>query len=532
MAQKQVIDANLMYKIGVASKADPKAKLEYEERMAKKERMRNYLLAAGKLAVNYWMQTQSYGAKLQEQSSPLVTELTLATRKAELMDNLKVQDSIKNIESNLYDATKTMKRYMMFPNGEKYMAAEQQRNIALTHIKKLTESTDKLAALEDTYSGYFSNLDNKPQSDASFSEAFSANLNSPPAILAHNSQEKIRNAALVASGAWRDHAYIDPETNEYMIRLDMNGQTVDMTMAEFSSNLATPGDTKINELATKGIDELLSGKTNTPYSLHSDWYETKVRDIFNNPSLVNETSYKTWLFQGTYYDKDGNVTTPAEAIAQEWMRKNEVGFGGENQPGPVDMPGTPGVDETELTLQYNDKLLSYAGVLDEMREMRYVDENSRKPGMELYLDMLQTRHNKLYNYAAEKARLTVNKDPKKPKNVRINRQSFPYSDIKQTIDAIESGQDFGAVQTSHFHDRYAAIRRVDGVYELWDKELEEWDPVDNLNRAILNLDIGHLTSSIIELPEGDVDTSTLKVGQKYKRGGKIYKWTEQGFTQE
>ena len=70
------------------------------------------------------------------------------------------------------------------------------------------------------------------------------------------------------------------------------------------------------------------------------------------------------------------------------------------------------------------------------------------------------------------------------------------------------------------------------MYELLDKKEKKYEPTDDLDQAILNLDIGHLTSSIIELPEGDVDKSTLKVGQRYRRGGKIYKWTEQGFTQE
>ena len=284
MAQKQVIDANLMYKIGKASKADPMAKVEYEKEKEKKERLRNYLIAGGKLAINYWMQTQSYGAKLQQQSSPLVTDLTLAMRKAELIENLEVQNSVSSIEASLYDATKTMKKYRLFPNSEKYMQAEQQRNMSLVAIKNLTGTTDKLASLEDTYAGYYADHWGIQQGDASFGDAFAGETN-PPSILAHNSQEQIRNAALVASGEWRNHAYLDPETHEYMIRLDVNGNTVDMKMADFANNLATPGDTAINELASKGIDELLQGKTNTPYSLHTGWYETKVRDIFNNPKI-------------------------------------------------------------------------------------------------------------------------------------------------------------------------------------------------------------------------------------------------------
>ena len=523
MAQQQVIDANLMYKIGKASKADPMAKVEAEKRKAKQDRMRNYLLSAGKLAVNYWMQGQQYIGKLQAQTSPMVTDLDLAQRKAELVDNLEVQNSVKAIEQRLYNAQKTMKKLRLFPNNEKYIAAEKERNFALNYIKKLTKTTDKLALLEETYAGYFANHWGVNQSDAEFADAFSGIMNNPASIIAHNSEEEIRNAGLIASGEWRKHAFIDPETNEYMLRLNVNGDETTIRMEDFVNNVATPGDKTINELATNGIDQLIQGKTSTPYSLHSDWYETRIREMFNNPELVNENSYKTWLFTGTYTTGDGQTMTPAEYLAQQWMKNNDVGFGGKGQPGPVDIVGTE-IDERTLTLKYNDETLTYLGVLQEMKNMNYGDENSRKAGMELYLNMVKNQHDKIYDYNRRQARKNTNRNPKKRTKIQLLPGQYYYPEkVAPVISAFASGNDFEEF-IGDISSEYARVKRVGEDYFLKGSK-DEWSDPYTLNEVTDAIGVTRIVEGLkTEDDSGGDESSDTGIVDKSEIGAYSFSW--------
>ena len=503
MAQKQVIDANLMYKIGVASKADPMAKAEAEKRKERKERMRNYLLSAGKLAMNFYIQGQQYASKLMSESGPLLSALDTQQIKSKLIDNMDVANVIEGAHEQLNDYTKTMKRNRLNVTGETYRNASQGRSALMEKIKNLTSTTDNLVLLQEQYGKDFSEWSGISRYAEDFLSVYSGlDKSSAPPIFEHNSQEQIRNAWLIASGEYTKHTYLDPETLEYKIRLEMPSEEgadpviQEMTMTEFTNSLALRGDSTIGELSLRGVDEIIGNNYQVDIDKVKEDYFGRVTEIFNNEKLVNTNTFKTWLSNGvfTYTDNDGELVTtnPIHYIAEEIM--SEAGWdlvGQPGQPGPVDIESTPNVDESKLTVEYNDSMLTYSGLVDEIKNMKFLRPNDRKKGVELYMMMIESKHNRLNSIYEDQLSKQEENKRKTATSWMVGGSWVPVSDVRDAAAAIESNKDFDFIEIpwTSKNTPWSAMRRVDGVYQLLSSKKGRWKDMDDAVDAARNLDI-------------------------------------------
>jgi hypothetical protein len=416
MAQQNVINAALLYKIGHSQHADPAAKLDYEmdvkRREEKRERLRNFLTSAGQMAINYWLQGQQYMRKLQEQQSPLVGELDLKSRSAGITHDLELHNNIQNYSDQLNEVNKTLKRWRYLPGSKKYKEAEAKRTEILYNIKSLSATVDGAATIEEQQAKYWTEAFGIGKSQEGFGSLVGrygggsyshfergedGNIEqitkqqpwvgediSVPEILGHNTEERIRNSAFFASGEWRNSSYLDEKTNEVMLVTPQG----EMRLKDFVSMLAVPGDSKVNTTASTMKNELVAARYTSPYSVWESDYKSQLSDFVGNTQVMPENSYKTWFF--TWKGFDGK--SAAEVTLDDFIKNNVKG----GVPGKVDDPATD-IKEDELKFEWDGNMVTYLGALEQMKDLKFNTTESRQSGIDLYLKEIEKHHNNLHN---------------------------------------------------------------------------------------------------------------------------------------
>ena len=161
------------------------------------------------------------------------------------------------------------------------------------------------------------------------------------------------------------------------------------------------------------------------------------------------------------------------------------------QPGPVDIESTPNVDESKLTVEYNDSMLTYSGLVDEIKNMKFLRPNDRKKGVELYMMMIESKHNRLNSIYEDQLSKQEENKRKTATSWMVGGSWVPVSDVRDAAAAIESNKDFDFIEIpwTSKNTPWSAMRRVDGVYQLLSSKKGRWKDMDDAVDAARNLDI-------------------------------------------
>jgi hypothetical protein len=121
--------------------------------------------------------------------------------------------------------------------------------------------------------------------------------------------------------------------------------------------------------------------------------------------------------------------------------------------------------------------------------MKFLTENDRKKGVELYMMMIKSKHDKLYNHNQKLLR-KQRRSSSGPSTYMVGGRYVPKSDVRSVTGALESGKDFDFIEIpwTSKNTPFSAMRRVDGEIELMNLD-GDWEYMESAKDAAVNLDI-------------------------------------------